>query len=81
MDERCCGLLRCRTSRAFSCGSSEHFARQRLLLPPEDYSVWPTTVMGIVGALGKMKATSSNLPRRRQFWARGILMFVSAGKV
>lgn len=26
-----------------------------------------TTVIGIVGALGKIKATSSNLDRRRQF--------------
>lgn len=26
-----------------------------------------TTVMGMLGALGKMKATSSNLLRRRQF--------------
>lgn len=33
-----------------------------------------TTVIGIAGALGKMKATSSNLPRRRQFCARDILV-------
>jgi len=32
-----------------------------------------TAVMGIVGALGNMKATSSNFPRRRQFSASGIL--------
>lgn len=31
-----------------------------------------TTVMGIIGAFGKTKATSSNMPRRRQFWASAI---------
>ena len=30
------------------------------------------TVMGIEGAEGKTKATSSNLPRRRQFSARNV---------
>lgn len=33
-----------------------------------------TTVIGMAGAFGKMKVTSSNLPRRRQFWARAILV-------
>jgi hypothetical protein len=35
--------------------------------------VWRTMVIGIVGAFGKMKATSSNFPRRRQFSASEIL--------
>lgn len=33
-----------------------------------------TTVIGIIGAFGKTKAISSNIPRRRQFWARDILL-------
>lgn len=32
-----------------------------------------TTVIGIMGALGKTNLTSSNLLRRRQFWARPTL--------
>lgn len=32
-----------------------------------------TTVIGMEGALGKIKATFSNLPRRRQFCASAIL--------
>lgn len=32
-----------------------------------------TTVMGMFGAFGKMKATSGNLPRRLKFSAMGIL--------
>lgn len=38
-----------------------------------------TTVMGMLGALGKMKATSSNLPRRRQVSARAILRGINYG--
>lgn len=32
-----------------------------------------TTVIGILGAFGKIKATSENFPRRRKFSAIGIL--------
>lgn len=36
------------------------------------------TVMGIMGALGNTKATSSNLPRRRHVSARKVLLDTSA---
>jgi hypothetical protein len=36
-----------------------------------------TIVMGMLGALGKMNWTSSNLLRRRQFSARKILQYIS----
>ncbi len=40
-----------------------------------------TTVIGITGAFGKMKATSSNLPLLRKFSAIGILPFIPAKRL